>query len=675
MTKTFGDMQVKYVAGEDGVIGLELLPQGLTSVAKKGYKPLSLAQIKIIGEEAYRGLFPRGRTMMNSNYSLGFKLKEQQEEENTVTTVLVNGSDHQIRHVLNHEGKTITTKSIFTNDSTEDIYIEMLSSFCLGGLTPYEEGDAPESMVLHRVRSRWADEGRLESIPIEDLQLEPSFSRVAVNSITFGQTGTMPVREFFPFVAVEDVKRNVTWGAQLAWPGSWQMEVYRLDDALCIAGGLADRNNGQWIKKIAPGESFETPEAIITVGIGGVDEISQRLTSYQLKNWLTNAPASEKTAPAALNEFCTTWGWINHDSMMALANRVKDTGVKYLVMDAGWYDAAGDYNINPERFPHGFDTTLDEIKKLNQIPGIWFEYEVAEERSKAFSDPALHLTLDGNIIYESGRHFLDMRKESNHERLTKMVIEFLKRHKIPYIKIDYNANIGFGCDGAESPGEGLRQHIEGVIKFVKKIKEEIPEIVIENCASGGHRLEPLMMGLSSMASFSDAHETINIPLIAANLHRVIAPVQSQVWAVARPKYSIGETYYYMAAGLLGRFCISGDINDISDEQWDVCKNAIAVYEKIAPILIDGLTTWYGPKVKSYRHPKGWQGIVRANQAAAYAVIHTFGDAPDELVIDAPKGMQIAEIFAENLSCVSLKDGKLVITNPGDFAGIVVIFKV
>jgi alpha-galactosidase len=50
--------------------------------------------------------------------------------------------------------------------------------------------------------------------------------------------------------------------------------------------------------------------------------------------------------------------------------------------------------------------------------------------------------------------------------------------------------------------------------------------VIENCASGGHRLEPSFMGLTSMASFSDAHETRDIPVIAANLHRLIQPRQS-----------------------------------------------------------------------------------------------------------------------------------------------------
>lgn len=65
-----------------------------------------------------------------------------------------------------------------------------------------------------------------------------------------------------------------------------------------------------------------------------------------------------------------------------------------------------------------------------------------------------------------------------------------------------------------------RRNMEASVDFVRRVKEEVPGIILENCASGGHKLEPLMMSLCSMASFSDAHETEEIPIIAANLHRL-----------------------------------------------------------------------------------------------------------------------------------------------------------
>ncbi len=69
-------------------------------------------------------------------------------------------------------------------------------------------------------------------------------------------------------------------------------------------------------------------------------------------------------------------------------------------------------------------------------------------------------------------------------------IKLLAESGYGYLKVDYNENIGVGCDGAESLGEGLRQYVLGSQDYFRRIHEKLPDLVIENCASGGHRLEP-----------------------------------------------------------------------------------------------------------------------------------------------------------------------------------------
>lgn len=116
----------------------------------------------------------------------------------------------------------------------------------------------------------------------------------------------------------------------------------------------------------------------------------------------------------------------------------------------------------------------------------------------------------------------------------------MKRYGFSYLKVDYNGNIGIGCDGAESSGEGLRQQIEAVQDFFERIHNEIPDLVIENCASGGHRLVHSFLERTSMSSFSDAHECLEIPIIAANMHRMIMPRQSQIWVVVRKESDLAN---------------------------------------------------------------------------------------------------------------------------------------
>lgn len=197
-------------------------------------------------------------------------------DSKTVVTVLKDDSSLRVEHHLSwYSGySALESCSVFSNQGSEAVCLEMLSSFSMGEITPYEPDDAPGVLILHRLRSAWSAEGRLESMPVEDLQLEPSWSGYSVRCERYGQIGSMPVRKYFPFAVIEDTKSKVSWGVQIACPSSWQIEVGRRDDALCISGGLADREFGHWLKKVGPGETFMTPKAILSVSAGGVDEVS-----------------------------------------------------------------------------------------------------------------------------------------------------------------------------------------------------------------------------------------------------------------------------------------------------------------------------------------------------------------------------------------------------------------
>lgn len=156
-----------------------------------------------------------------------------------------------------------------------------------------------------------------------------------------------------------------------------------------------------------------------------------------------------------------------------------------------------------------------------------------------------------------------------------------------------------------------------------KIKAEIPEIVIENCSSGGHRLVYSMMEISSQASFSDAHETKAIPLIAANVHRVIRPDQTQIWAVLRKGDDKTRLEYSLVNTFFGRMCLSGDIYDLADWQWDIVKEGMEFYKKAADIIRYGTTTLQQYTTESYNNPQGNQLYIREYNGKKLVICHRF----------------------------------------------------
>jgi alpha-galactosidase len=490
----------------------------------------------------------------------------------------------------------------------------------------------------------------------------------------------MPTRGYFPFVGVEDRTEGVFWGAQLAWAGSWQMEAYRCDDQLSLSGGLADHEFGHWAKNVAPGESLSSPLAYVTTVKGDLDDLCQRLTAMQVSA-AEQAPASEQSLPVLVNEWCTTWGNPDHDRLIRMAKSLKDSGVKYLVIDAGWYSnggtnwelSQGEWIPSRHLFPHGIAATAACIREQGLIPGIWFEFEVVGSQSPLFDSMTEHfLQRDGFPITAGQRRFWDFRDPWVRQYLREKVIDQLRDSGFGYIKVDYNETIGIGSDGAESPGEALRQHILSVQEFFDQMRQEIPDLVIEVCASGGHRLEPSMLALASMGSFSDAHESLEIPIIAANLHRLILPRQSQIWAVLHTSDSIQRLAYSLAAGFLGRLCLSGEIDLLSEKQLTLVQTAIDFYHLVAPIIKNGKSRLYQQISAAWRHPQGAQAVLRISESddQALVVVHTFAEPlPHEIVMTLPEGnWRVSDIFPNTTISIDVTANQLRIKPAGAFEG-------
>ena len=694
-----GDMTARYVTDENKEqVGLLLLPKDMPCPVGivKELRVDSLVQIKLVGD-IYDEAYALGNSMRNGESVRRLKFKEQtvetqeieaQKQRIKIITKLTDSRGYEVRHILCWKSGDVFVRvyCVFENQSREAVSLEMFESFSLSEISPYLEGDGHNQLDAYRIRSVWSQEGRLEITPIEDLQLEPAWDPHAVRCEKFGQAGSMPVNKFFPFLAVLDKTNHVFWGAQIAHNASWQIEMYRKDNGLAISGGLADRDFGHWLKRIDEGESFRTPTAILSVcRTNSIDILTKRLTDAG-QDSADAAPAIEQELPIVFNEYCTTWGCPSHENIKGILEKIKDKGFTYFVIDCGWYKekdvpwdiSMGDYEVSDDLFPEGLKKTVEAIRDTGLIPGVWFEIENVGSASRAYQMEEHLLQKDGKTLTSYFRRFWDMREPWVESYLTEKVIGTLQKYGFGYMKIDYNETIGIGCDGAESLGEGLRQNMAASAEFYEKVKREVPQIVLENCASGGHRLEPGLMGQMSMASFSDAHECEEIPVIAANLHRVILPRQSQIWAVIRKTDSLKRIAYSLTNTFLGRMCISGDVTELSAEQWDVIEGSIAFYKKISPIIKKGQSYLYGTEIKSTRHPQGWQGVVRVGEnEQAYVTIHTFeGELPEIIEIPLPAGMpeQIEEIYSYGKESVMIENHVLRYRPLEDKKGIAVLLK-
>lgn len=672
-----GETQITYFITEEGRTSLFLLPndqkeklaanwelssQKVEAGAEhnREWNPGSLVQLHLRHHKRSLG---SGVTMKYSESTDQLCFEKQWEEKEAdrsrIITVLASKEQYKVVHTLIWEkGQTaLFCETELVNESNSDVEVEMLTSFCLENLSPCQkDSDQAGKISFHRFRGSWALEGMHLNQSIEELGLEKAWCSPFPKSEKFGSVGSWTTESYFPTAAVEDREHHILWAAALEINASWQMELSRDGDTFSFSGGIADAEKGAWTKTVKPGEHFCAPRAYISVINGDIYDACESLT--RLENIAADA-YGEKGMPIVFNEYCSSWGNPTQEKMLQFARILKGKGIRYLVIDAGWSMGSkeqlgnGEWLVDTNRFPDmkGMNRALRED---GFIPGIWFEFEVTTEGAKVYEKEfdRLHLKRNGVVIHTGpSRTFWDFTNPEVIEYLSEHVIDMLKEYDFGYLKVDYNGNIGMGCDGAESLGEGLRKQMQGVRDFFVKIKSEIPDIVIENCASGANRTEPSMMAVTAMTSFSDAHEGREIPYIAGNLQNLMLPRQNQIWAVLRKEDTRERLEYGVAAGFLGRLCLSGDIEQLSEEQWEIVSHGIRFYKGLESILKNGTFKIFGKRSNHIRHPKGTQAVVRLNANEMLVVCHGFEETAEEFVIPMEEGFCPSAYYGKDIFCV------------------------
>lgn len=576
-------------------------------------------ELKLRGDD-HSGGFSNGLTLCGSESTKG--LAKVDEDASSLT--YKNSRNHHVILNIDKEENATSVYTRFENHGDKDVTIELISSVAIKGI---------KADKIHRLQSFWSAEGKLRTETIQDLHLEPSWNRCGMRVEKFGNLGSMPVRKYFPCVILENSETSEFIAVGLYSPSSWQIEILcKEDDTLTVVAGIADRDFGHWYKQIKKDEMFTTPIAVVAEGKTLYD-VCDKLVRTQKPD----ISQIDNDMGIVYNEYCTTWGNPSLENIKKIGDKLKNKGIKYLVIDSGWYGknegwwaSIGDWEVNYDRFPKGLKEAADHIKECGMLPGLWFELESVGRLSKHFNNIDHLLKKDGEVLTVGDKRFWDMSDPWVIDYLSKAVIGTLKYNGFKYVKIDYNDTIGIGCDGYESLGEGLRRRVLASQEFFKRIRREIPDIVIENCSSGGHRLEPSMMKLVSQASFSDAHETTAIPIIAANMHRVIKPSQSQIWAVMRKDDNESRIYYSIISTFLGRMCLSGDIYDLSYTQWKLVEEGIAFYKSISDIIKHGKTIKYENNVVSYNRPQGEQLVLREYKDRLLLIAHRFENSKEHV---------------------------------------------
>jgi alpha-galactosidase len=487
------------------------------------------------------------------------------------------------------------------NTGSQPVTLHAVTSLVFADFGRKDSGGV-DAMTLLRGRSDWLAEGRwvdsglrAAGLPTLSHGGRPLRSRGCIEAASIS---SWPTACELPTAVIADTSTGARWSFQIEHNGAWLWQIGELADGLYLALlGPTDEHH-QWQLELAPGELFETVPATLALETGQGGSSLRGLTAFRR----VSRPAPRAPLTVVFNDYMNT---VNGDPSAEVLHPLIDaaarSGAGYFVIDAGWYadngdwwDSVGEWEPSARRFPEGIDSVFQHIHRSGMVAGLWLEPEVVGVTSPVAGKlpDAAFLQRNGVRVSEHGRYHLDFSNEAAVTFLDGVIDRLVGEHGVGYFKFDYNIRAGVGSDAAmASAGHGLLRHNRGYLRWIDGLRERHPDLVLENCASGGMRQDFATLSRFDLQSTSDQEDLHAYAPVAAAAPMLVLPEQAANWAYPQPGMSDDDIVYTLCTAILGRFYLSGWLSRLSKQQQDAVAEAVSAHRRLLPGLSSCTPFW------------------------------------------------------------------------------------
>ena len=486
-----------------------------------------------------------------------------------------------------------------TNIGSTAIGLEYLSSFALTGLAKEGTEDWERKMRLRVPHNTWYGEVQWRTYSLPELGLS-HVNTFSMKRLTFGSAGTWSTSQYLPMGYLENTESNTSLFWQIEHNGAWQWELSDIaDNHLYLQLSGPTEQEHQWWKLLQPGETFTSVPVAVGATKYGFENAVGALTRY--RRMIRRTHRDNEVLPVIFNDYMNS---LNADptteKLLPLINAAAEVSSEYFCIDAGWYadglwwDSVGEWIPSRQRFSHGLQHVLDYIKSKGMIPGLWLEIAVMGVHSPLATKAPdeWFFCRHGKRVVDHGRYQLDFRHPSVVAHANEVVDRLVTTYGIGYIKMDYNIDAGWGTEvAAESPGEGLLGHNRAYLAWLDSAFDRYPTLVIENCSSGGMRMDYALLSRHSIQSSSDQTDYRKYAVIAASCPTAVTPEQCAVWSYPLATGDAEEVIFNMVNAMLMRIQQSGPLARLNAEQRALVKEGMDYYKTMRHDIPQSLPFW------------------------------------------------------------------------------------
>ncbi len=345
--------------------------------------------------------------------------------------------------------------------------------------------------------------------------------------------------------------------------------------------------------KLAAGELFVAPEVVHVFSNEGIGGMSRRFHALYREH-LIRSPYRDKERPVLINNWEATYFDFNTEKLWDIAEKAGECGIEMLVMDDGWFghreddtSSLGDWEANEEKLPGGLKRLVDGVKERGLSFGLWMEPEMVSPDSDLYREhPDWIIGQAGRDTSKGrGQYVLDFSRPEVRDEIYRRICRVLKSADISYVKWDMNR-----CLTNVPEGGVYHSYVLGVYDLQNRLTTDFPDLLLENCSSGGGRYDPGMLYYSPQIWCSDDTDAIERLRIQRGT-AMVYPLSTMGAHVSDcPNHATGRTVPFASRGdvaLAGTFGYELDVTAIAAKERQAIRGQIENYRKYHRLISRG----------------------------------------------------------------------------------------
>lgn len=478
----------------------------------------------------------------------------------------------------------ITRSVRVTCEGEEAVTVERALSACVD--LPYEPG--MECLTLH---GTWARERHIQR------------QGIGIGCHSTGSKRGISSHQEHPFLAVldpgTDQDKGRVWAMNFVYSGNFLAQVERNQfDRLRLVMGIHPEGFS-W--RLGPGESFQTPETVLVYSDSGLGTMTR--TFHDLyRSHLIRSKWQYAPRPVLVNNWEATYYDFDEDKLLEIARRSAQLGIELFVLDDGWFGERntdsgymGDWQVNRRKLPGGLNALADKIEALGMKFGLWMEPEMVTEDAevyKAHPDWAIR-----TACRAPGRArdqlVLDLSRPEVEEYVYAQIHRILSGARISYLKWDMNrplADLGSAALPPERQGEVSHRYMLAVYRLQERMLRDFPELLLENCCSGGGRYDPGMLYYSPQIWCSDNNDAIERLSIQEGTALIYPLSTIGAHVAACPSHNVRRVAPFetrAAVASMGTFGYELDVTALSEAEQAAIPGQVAGYKRQQALIQSG----------------------------------------------------------------------------------------